>query len=61
MKWPKPKFIDSPYYVSAPGGGWGYLKPGAPAEIQKEFKEYTEYDEHEGIEEVKKLTEDDII
>jgi len=54
----KPSFIDSPYYVSKPGGG--YLKPGAPAEVQREFNEFMQGDEAEALEEVKKLNEEEI-
>lgn len=37
-----PKFFDSPYFVDEPGN-W-HLKPGAPAEVVKEFNDYMKSD-----------------
>ena len=49
----RPNFIDSPYYVD------GKLKPGAPAEVRKEYEDFMENDEMEDLE-VPKLTKDDL-
>lgn len=34
----RPEFTNSPYFVDEPGN-W-HLKPGAPKELQAEFKNY---------------------
>ncbi|WP_433958548.1 hypothetical protein [Cytobacillus horneckiae] len=39
----EPNFIKSPYFVAEPGN-W-HLKPGAPAEVVKEFNEFMQEDE----------------
>lgn len=49
---PKPKFIDSPYFVMEENN-W-HLKDGAPAEVVKEFNEYMEINDYDGIKPVKK-------
>ena len=41
----KPKFFDSPYFVME-FGNW-HLKPGAPADIVKEFNDYMNQDKLE--------------
>ncbi len=38
MVFPKPKFVDSPYFVGD-FENW-HLLPGAPKEIQEEFNEF---------------------
>lgn len=43
-----PSFWDSPYFVPETDN-W-HLKPGAPAEVVKEFNEYMGYDEKIDIE-----------
>lgn len=36
----RPDFVDSPFFVDDPGN-W-HLKPGAPADVVKEFNEFLE-------------------
>lgn len=36
----RPDFVDSPFFVDEPGN-W-HLKPGAPADVVKEFNEFLE-------------------
>lgn len=36
----RPDFIDSPFFIEDPGN-W-HLKPGAPADVVKEFEEFME-------------------
>lgn len=38
MSQPKPKFIDSPYFVEE-YGNW-HLKDDAPEEVKEEFEQY---------------------
>jgi hypothetical protein len=54
----KPKFFDSPYFVME-FGNWN-LKPGAPADIVKEFNDYMNQDKLEEEKPVKKSFTDRI-
>ena len=45
---PRPKFMDSPYFVMEEDN-W-HLKPGAPAETVKEFEEFMKELNHDDSE-----------